>query len=366
MRELAGAAAAAAPDDTHRDATASTSCGQRRKDSRSGSGTFGRHQLRLALDERDRERERDLKTIVGSPAGSVFEKDDDERDRMRQWEDYEVDGENRTAVGSVLVTDDLREAPLSGPGVGDAGRTTPSTACVATTDDETRGRDAEDASSSPSLRPSRSTARRVLSGVLGFLRSLATPPTVSLITALVCALVTKLKAVSPGAFCLKELSADRRRPFPVQLFIVVPSSNFSPTAPDGAPPLAIILDTATFLGNASVPLGLLVLGSALARMSIPKPISRLPFSSIVSLAVAKLVVLPVVGFFVVQGITKAGLVDKDNHVLRFGERHVCFCRARLDQRLTIVFSAHLFQLRADCYDTGRTHASEYHLSWHIL
>ncbi|KAG8221732.1 hypothetical protein J3R82DRAFT_2022 [Butyriboletus roseoflavus] len=48
----------------------------------------------------------------------------------------------------------------------------------------------------------------------------------------------------------------------------VPGVNMPPV-PDGQPPLAIILNTATFIGNASVPLGLMNLGSALARLEVP-------------------------------------------------------------------------------------------------
>ncbi|GAA5954599.1 hypothetical protein JCM21900_006078 [Sporobolomyces salmonicolor] len=145
-------------------------------------------------------------------------------------------------------------------------------------------------------RPARAWAVRVLVGVRGFVRSLLTPPTISLLTALVCALVDRLKA----------------------LFTEVPNYSWHPTAPDGDPPLAIILDTSTFVGAASVPLGLFVLGSALSRMRIPRPISRLPLPSIFALALAKLVLLPIVGFVLVEGLANhTSLVRADNHVLRF-------------------------------------------------
>lgn len=115
--------------------------------------------------------------------------------------------------------------------------------------------------------------------------------------------------------------ADADRPLRSgrQLFVVVEGSSFNPTAPDGNPPLAILLDTAAFIGNASVPLGLLVLGSALARMRLPRPLTKLPFASILSLALFKLVLLPVIGFLMVEGLTKhTNLVDEENRVLRFG------------------------------------------------
>lgn len=140
------------------------------------------------------------------------------------------------------------------------------------------------------------TTARILQGFKNFLLSLVTPPTIALVTSLICAVVNDLKC----------------------LFVVVPGSSFHPTAPDNDPPFAILLDTATFLGNASVPLGLLVLGSALARMRVPKPFSRLPLGSIVALAICKLVLLPIFGFFFVDALVKhTSLVDEENRVLRF-------------------------------------------------
>lgn len=104
----------------------------------------------------------------------------------------------------------------------------------------------------------------------------------------------------------------------LQLFTTVPDYGWHPTAPDGEPPLSILLDTATFLGNASVPLGLLVLGSTLGRMRIPRPVSRLPISSICALAIAKCVILPIIGFVFVRALaTHTSIVSEDNHVLQY-------------------------------------------------
>ena len=57
-------------------------------------------------------------------------------------------------------------------------------------------------------------------------------------------------------------------------------------------------------------------------MRLPRPISRLPLASIVSLAIAKLVILPVVGFLLVHALTfHTSLVPPENTVLRFVRRH---------------------------------------------
>ena len=73
------------------------------------------------------------------------------------------------------------------------------------------------------------------------------------------------------------------------LFITpAPGSNIHiSSAPDGLPPLSIILDTATFIGGASIPLGLICLGSALARLQAPKPISRAPLGAIAAFSILK-------------------------------------------------------------------------------
>lgn len=52
-------------------------------------------------------------------------------------------------------------------------------------------------------------------------------------------------------------------------------------------------------------------------MVIPRPISRLPIASIISMAVIRIAVLPIIGFFFVQGLVKhTGMVDKENRVLQ--------------------------------------------------
>lgn len=105
--------------------------------------------------------------------------------------------------------------------------------------------------------------------------------------------------------------------------------------PDGRPPLAFIFDTgspisrrgqsdqlipfsiATFLGAITIPLTLVLLGSSFARMKIPRPISRLPIAAILSVCVAKLVLLPVIGIFIVQAMIRCGLIPRQNRAQIF-------------------------------------------------
>lgn len=104
------------------------------------------------------------------------------------------------------------------------------------------------------------------------------------------------------------------------LFVTLPTS---PAAPDGQPPLAVILDAATFLGGASVPLGLTGLGSALARIHVPRSEwKRLPFGSILGLAVGRMILQPILGVVIVQGLTRTGMISKDDKVLQFVSMYV--------------------------------------------
>ncbi|SCV71473.1 BQ2448_3061 [Microbotryum intermedium] len=232
IRELASTAQAAAVDDTSE---------HNRK------WSFGRAQLQAAQNERER-----LKTIMASPAQSVYGDD---------TVLSESDGHVRHTNGGASFE-----------------KVSPSVEHESPSDVRQDGKWVH-----------------FCKELRSFVASCITPPTISLVFALVCALVKPVKAL-----------------------FVVTSYPFHPTAPDGLPPLAIILDTAVFLGNASVPLGLIVLGSALQRMRLPRPISRLPFASITALAVAKLVILPIFGFFFVQALVRrTRLVRQDQVVLRF-------------------------------------------------
>ncbi|GAA5912699.1 hypothetical protein JCM6882_005765 [Rhodosporidiobolus microsporus] len=270
VREIAGAAYAAAPSETPEHLSEASavapSGGQHHR-----RGSFGRMQLRQAMAERDR-----LKTIVGSPNGSVV---DDDGDITEVGTDRTggMDGSLRKGEGLTAV--------LTG-----------STPIKEQESADGKGASKTDAQTEPEEEQEKSRAKKVLLSVKGFVLSLATPPTIALVTALVIALVDRLKA----------------------LFVVVDGYDWQPTAPEGDPPLAILLDTATFIGNGSVPLGLLVLGSALARMRIPRPFSRLPISSIIAVAVAKLVLLPVFGYFFVTALANhTTLIDKEDRVLQF-------------------------------------------------
>jgi len=130
---------------------------------------------------------------------------------------------------------------------------------------------------------------------LQFLKALATPPTISLALAITIALVRPLKA------------------------LFVPVANYDiRQAPDGKACLDVIYQVTVFLGDAAVPSSLIILGSALARIKVPKPFSRLPIRAMVALAIGKLVIMPIFGVGFVQALTyHTDLIAPSNRVLRY-------------------------------------------------
>jgi len=119
---------------------------------------------------------------------------------------------------------------------------------------------------------------------------------------------------------------------PLKALFVDVSAEGGPSwkGPDGKPPLAFLIDigslaqihgqrrklillpTAAFIGAITIPLTLVLLGASFARMKIPRPISRLPIAAIISVCVAKLVLLPTIGVFIVQAMVKGGFIPPQN------------------------------------------------------
>ena len=130
------------------------------------------------------------------------------------------------------------------------------------------------------------------------LRAPPAPPTMALLLACPISVIPPLKA----------------------LFVPLQNSNGGlviPFMPDGAPPLAFILDTATFLGSASVPLALVCLGAALAKLKFSKGLRGLPLGAISGITIGRLVLQPIIAIVMVEGLVRSGLIDEGNKVLRF-------------------------------------------------
>ncbi|KAJ3536235.1 hypothetical protein NM688_g6866 [Phlebia brevispora] len=163
-----------------------------------------------------------------------------------------------------------------------------------------------------------SRKQRIWKQAKAFLTALAAPASLSIIIAFPIALITPLKA----------------------LFVAVPNSPI-PNAPDGQPPLAFIMDAATFVGAASVPTGLVCLGSAIARMQVPtdrESLKKTPVGAILALAITKIAILPIFGVLICDALTNAGVINKTDPVLRF----VCFFYACLPTATSQVYLTQLY------------------------
>ncbi|RDB16541.1 hypothetical protein Hypma_002707 [Hypsizygus marmoreus] len=161
---------------------------------------------------------------------------------------------------------------------------------------------------------------RILRIVRNFLLTLLTPASLAIILSFPIALIPPLKA----------------------LFVPLPSSSsiHIHPAPDGQPPLAFFIDTTAFIGAASVPLGLICLGAALARLNVPgrNQWGELPLGAIGSLAIGKVVVMPVIGVGIVKGLVHVGVVGREDKVLQF----VCIFLSCLPTATTQVFLTQVF------------------------
>lgn len=197
----------------------------------------------------------------------------------------------------------VRESEAKGPAPGisprDAEKALPGSAAadLQSTDPEKSALNAGATARPPSLPPAaslRATRRApLLARVLKPLRAALTPVTLSLIVSLPIALVPALKA------------------------LFVPTPGYTWRAPDARAPLAALLDTAAFLGAITVPLALVLLGAAFARLRIPRPFARLPLRAMLIAALGKTVVLPAIGIALVQAMTGRGLVPREAKAERF-------------------------------------------------
>ncbi|KAK0235455.1 auxin efflux carrier [Armillaria nabsnona] len=173
---------------------------------------------------------------------------------------------------------------------------------------------AEDRPPSPS--PMRRRWQKFSITTRGVLKSLLTPASITILISFPIALIKPLKA----------------------LFVEV-DGYYMPSAPDGEPPLAFVIDFAEFMGAASVPLGLICLGSALARLDVPRSQwPHLPLGAIFSLAIGRMLLMPVLGVLVCGGLVNAGVISRDDKVLRF----VCIFFSCLPTATTQVFVTQVY------------------------
>ncbi|CEP20444.1 ECM3 [Cyberlindnera jadinii] len=100
-------------------------------------------------------------------------------------------------------------------------------------------------------------------------------------------------------------------PWTKALFV---SANVSmKTAPDGEPPLSFLMDFVSYISQACVPLGLLMVGSTISSLTFDGSCRILPP---LLTGVMRLCILPIIGVLVVHGMSHAGWFNSDN-ILQF-------------------------------------------------
>lgn len=250
--------------------------------------------------ERDPQREKPAETEHGKDASSGAEEAEAvyTLDSIRKLRRSNTIYDDSATI--IPVSEQAEETVFSGPTeiasttrAQKEARPNPETAPIDSKDDDKTSPEAISFQSAKLTRK-----QMILKRLKTFLSSLLYAPSISIIVSFPIALVPQLTA----------------------LFTYAPDANI-PSAPDGHPPLAFIMDTAAFMGAASVPLGLVCLGSALARLKIPDQWKSLPVGAISSLAIAKLVVMPVFGVLIVRGLVHGGIISADDKVFQF----VCMC-----------------------------------------
>lgn len=146
---------------------------------------------------------------------------------------------------------------------------------------------------SPESQPQKvSLGRKIIRQFLGTIKNFAAPNSVSLIVSIAIAMAPPLKA------------------------LFVPSTLVHiPTAPDKLPPLSFVIDITSYVGNASVPLGLLLLGATISRLKI-KSMPEGFWKTALAVTAVRLIILPVFGVGLTTGIHKAGWFG-DDKLVRF-------------------------------------------------
>ncbi|KAF3316122.1 Protein M3, variant 3 [Orbilia oligospora] len=128
--------------------------------------------------------------------------------------------------------------------------------------------------------------------VMSIVRVVVTIPTMTLLSALVIAVVPQLRA------------------------LFVPTTGVKmPNAPDGRPPLDFILQFASYGGQLSPVMGLAMLGAALSRITV-RHLPKGFWMSIAATCFLKLIVGPILGIIWIQGLKHTPLIKDDQLMMQ--------------------------------------------------
>lgn len=94
-------------------------------------------------------------------------------------------------------------------------------------------------------------------------------------------------------------------PWVKALFVTTSHTPYIPSAPDRQPPLSFLMDYTSYVGAASVPFGLLLLGGTLGRLKINKLYPGF-WKSAVLLVAIRLCIMPIFGVLWCNRLVRAG------------------------------------------------------------
>lgn len=137
--------------------------------------------------------------------------------------------------------------------------------------------------------------------------------------------------------------------------LFVTTTVYMPNAPDQMPPLSFIMDYTSYIGAASVPMALLLLGGCIARLKLGDLAPGFWISAC-SLVVLRLCVMPILGVLWVNRLTSAGWIDKDDAVLKFV---ICMTWGLPSMTTQIYFTA--FLTRPDATDMTQMECTSFYL-----
>ena len=156
---------------------------------------------------------------------------------------------------------------------------------ILTSDATVSGKDIED--SGKSL-PTFLQKIPVTKFVVFFMKNCLRPCSISLILSLTIAFIPWVKA----------------------LFVTTPNTPHIKQAPDGQPPLSFLMDFTGYVGAASVPFGLILLGAALGRLKVGKLYPGF-WKAAVVLCVLRQCVMPILGVLWCDRLVKAHWLDRE-------------------------------------------------------
>lgn len=110
-------------------------------------------------------------------------------------------------------------------------------------------------------------------------------------------------------------------PWVKALFVITTQATL-PAAPDGQPPLSFVMDFATYIGAAQVPIGLLLLGGTIGRLSFGS-ITRRTWFTPMGVCLWKLFIMPVIGASLNAALARDGLMYDDD--LLYFISNINFC-----------------------------------------